>query len=177
MGNPVERLASTIAWESFRPLLAQVHEKERKSNAGRKAIKVVLMSKVLILQTPYNLSDEEVEYQIRNRLSSGRFLGFGIKNSVPDATTVWGFRERLKELELMEALFDAQQQANNRRRSKVRSRVDNIFRFQQHSMGCKLIRTIGLARAEVKISLWNLSYNLMRYVQLTKRREGAPATA
>jgi IS5 family transposase len=106
MGDLLERLAATIPWESFRPPLAQVHEKERKSNPGRKPIDVVLMCKVLILQTLYNLSDEQVEYQIRDRLSFARFLGLGIEGSVPDATTVWGCRERLKDLELMDVLFD-----------------------------------------------------------------------
>lgn len=71
----------------------------------------------------------------------------------------------------------AEQEANNRKRSKVRSRVEHIFGFQQNSMGGKLIRTIGLARAEVKIGLMNLTYNLMRYLQLTKRREDASAAA
>jgi len=92
MGGPLERLARAIPWESFRPLLAQVHEKERKSNAGRKPIDVVLKFKVLIPQTLYNLSDAQVEYQIRDRLSFARFLGLGIEDSVADATTVWCFR-------------------------------------------------------------------------------------
>ena len=69
------------------------------------------------------------------------------------------------------------QEANNRKRSKVRSRVEHVFGFQQNSMGGKLIRTIGLARAEVKIGLMNMTYNLMRYLQLTKRRESVPAAA
>lgn len=42
-------------------------------------------------------------------------------------------------------------------------------------MGGKFIRTIGLVRAKVKIGLMNLTYNLMRYLQLTKGREGVPA--
>ena len=106
MGDPLARLATVIPWESFRPLLARVHEKERKSNAGRKPIDVVLMFKVLIVQTLYNLSDEQVEYQIEDRLSFARFLGLGVEDSVPDATTVWNFRERLKQLKLLEVLFD-----------------------------------------------------------------------
>lgn len=327
MGDPLERLATAIPWESFGALLGGVHEKERKSNAGRKPIDVVLMFKILILQTLYNLSDKQVEYQIRDRLSFARFLGLGIEDEVPDHTTVWLFRERLKELELIESLFkrfddflaaegfeakqgqivdasivavpiqrnsreenrrikngkvpedwseakreqkdvearwtkknaksyfgyknhidvdaenklirtfevtpanvhdsqvlddlidpdnadpgvwadsayrsektqgvleeagyeshicekgqagqplSAEQEANNRKRSKVRSRVEHVFGFQENSMGGKLIRTIGLARAEVKIGLMNMTYNLMRYLQLTKRRAGAPAAA
>lgn len=44
-------------------------------------------------------------------------------------------------------------------------------------MGGKLIRTFGLVRAEVKIGLMNLTYNILRYIQLTKRRRGASAVA
>ena len=43
MGDPLERLATGIPWELFRPLLEQVREKERKSPAGRKPFDVVLM--------------------------------------------------------------------------------------------------------------------------------------
>jgi len=80
--------------------------KEHKSNAGRQPLDGVLMFKVLILQSLYNLSDKQVEYQIRDRLSFARFLGLGIEHEVPDATTVWRYRERLKELGLMESWFD-----------------------------------------------------------------------
>jgi transposase, IS5 family len=46
MGDPLERLDTAVPWESFRSLLGGVHEKERKSNAGRKPIDVVLMFKI-----------------------------------------------------------------------------------------------------------------------------------
>ncbi|WP_165741852.1 IS5 family transposase, partial [Candidatus Thiosymbion oneisti] len=106
LGDPLERLTAAIPWECFRPLLEPVHEKERKSKAGRKPFDVVLMFKMLVLQTLYNLADEQVEYQIRDRLSFTRFLGLGIEDEVPDATTVWRFRERLKELGLLERVFN-----------------------------------------------------------------------
>jgi len=73
--------------------------------------------------------------------------------------------------------LSAEQEATNRQRSKVRSRVEHVFGFQQNSMGGKLVRTIGLARSEVKIGMMNMTYNLMRYLQLTKRRESASAAA
>jgi IS5 family transposase len=82
-----------------------VHEKERKSNAGAKPLDVVLMFKVLVLQQLNNLSDERIEYQIRDRLSFMRFLGLELEDRVPDAKTVWLFREHLKQLQLLEALF------------------------------------------------------------------------
>jgi IS5 family transposase len=68
MGDPLVGLNDQINWEAFRPDLNCVHEKERKSNAGAKPIDVVLMSKVLVLQQLHNLSDDRIEYQIRDRL-------------------------------------------------------------------------------------------------------------
>ena len=102
LGDPLDSLKGLIPWETFRPELSRLPEKERKSTAGRKPIDAVLMFKTLVLQSLYNLADEQVEFQIRDRLSFMGFLGLGIEDRVPDATPVWRFRERLKELELME---------------------------------------------------------------------------
>ena len=327
LGDPLEALKGAIPWEEFRGLLAKTREKVRKSNAGRPAFDVVLMFKVLILQTLYNLADGQVEYQIRDRLSFARFLGLGIEDDVPDATTVWRFRERLRELELTEVLFDrcgdflaragfqakagqivdasivpapiqrnrreenaqikagevpadwseakreqkdvdarwtkkhgksffgyknhlsvdaehklvrrykvtpanvhdsqvlaevldpdnadpqvwadsayrseetetdlagaeyeshihekgqtnhpldAAAKERNRARSKIRARVEHVFGYQENSLGGKLVRTIGLARAEVKIGLMNLTYNFKRYLILIRPGTAAPALA
>src|SRR5678809_114143 len=65
-----------------------------------------MMFKVLVLQTLYNLADEQVEYQVRDRLSFMRFLGLGLEDTVPDATTVWLFREALIKVNLVKALFE-----------------------------------------------------------------------
>lgn len=105
MGDPLVGLNAQIDWEAFRPSLSVVHEKARKSNAGAKPIDVVLMFKILVLQQLHNLSDDRIEYQIRDRLSFMRFLGLQMESRVPDAKTVWLFRERLKELNLVEVLF------------------------------------------------------------------------
>jgi IS5 family transposase len=100
------RLNEIIPWETFRPTLEQVHDKPRKSNAGRKAIDVVVMFKLLVLQQLYNISDEELEYQVSDRLSFMQFMGFGLADEVPDATTVWLFRKQLTEQGLIESLFE-----------------------------------------------------------------------
>jgi transposase, IS5 family len=105
MGDPLVGLNEQIDWEAFRASLNGVHEKVRKSNAGAKPIDVVLMFKILVLQQLHNLSDERIEYQIRDRLSFMRFLGLQMESRVPDAKTVWLFRERLRELKLVEVLF------------------------------------------------------------------------
>jgi transposase, IS5 family len=105
MGDPLVGLNAEIDWEAFRPELNGVHEKARKSNAGAKPIDVVLMFKLLVLQQLHNLSDDRIEYQVRDRFSFMRFLGLQLEHRVPDAKTVWLFRERLKELGLVEVLF------------------------------------------------------------------------
>lgn len=105
MGDPLVGLNAKIDWEAFRPDLNRIYEKERKNNAGAKPIDVVLMFKVLVLQQLNNLSDDRIEYQIRDRISFMRFLGLELEDRVPDAKTVWSFREQLKVLNLVDELF------------------------------------------------------------------------
>lgn len=106
LGDRLIGLNERVDWEAFRPDLNRIHEKPRKSNAGAKPIDVVLMFKLLVLQQRHNLSDDRIEYQVRDRLSFMRFLGLQFEDRVPDAKTVWLFRERLKEQKLIDTLFE-----------------------------------------------------------------------
>jgi IS5 family transposase len=108
-GDPLVLLKALLPFENFRPELKalwRTPENARKSNAGRKPWDEVLMFKVLTLQQLYNLSDDQIEYQIRDRLSFMRFLDLGVEDRVPDAKTVWLYREKLVEAEMMKTLFD-----------------------------------------------------------------------
>jgi transposase, IS5 family len=105
-GDPLVKINQVIPWEDFREILERTREKDRKSEAGRKAFDVVLMFKILILQSLYNLSDDAMEYQIRDRISFMRFLGLNIEQRVPDAKTIWLYREQLTELSLVKELFE-----------------------------------------------------------------------
>jgi IS5 family transposase len=108
-GDPLEAIDRVVDWEAFRAPVEQVTRlsaEERKSNAGRKPYDAVLMVKLLVLASLYNLSDEQVEYQVRDRLSFMRFLGLGLEHPVPDATTLWLFREQLAKGGLIARLFD-----------------------------------------------------------------------
>jgi len=104
-GDPLPKLKTLVDWERFRPELEAVQDKERKSNAGRKPFDVILMFKVLVLQSLYNLSDEKIEFQIRDRLSFMRFLGLSLGDAVPDEKTIWLFREQLTEAGVIKRLF------------------------------------------------------------------------
>jgi len=103
--DPLVRLDDLVEWKIFRPTLRKIHMKSRKSNAGRPPFDEVLMFKILILQSLYNLSDDATEFQIRDRFSFLRFLGLDIGATVPDSRTIRLFREQLTESQLIETLF------------------------------------------------------------------------
>ena len=109
LGDPLVELKRLIDWEAFRGEIEQAREKAReharKSAAGAKPIDAVLMFKTLVLQQLNNLSDDRIEYQIRDRLSFMRFLDLNLEDRVPDAKTVWLLRERLKQDGVGEKLF------------------------------------------------------------------------
>ena len=84
LGDNLERLNKKINWELFRPILKKALKKEAKGLGGRPAYDYVMMFKIIILQRLYNISDEQAEYQINDRLSFMRFLGLGINN--PDVS-------------------------------------------------------------------------------------------
>ncbi len=62
----------------------------------------------------------------------------------------------------------------NKTRSKVRARVEHVFGAQSNDMGGSLVRAIGLTRANARIGLKNLAYNMRRLVQLERLAAAAP---
>lgn len=108
--DPLLKIDEVVPWEDFRPRLEAAWRKPaegRKSSAGRKPWDAVVMFKLIVLCALYNLSDDQVEYQLRDRLSFMRFLGLGLEDRVPDAKTVWLYREHLAQAGVIEALFDS----------------------------------------------------------------------
>ena len=99
------RLAAGVNFELFRPELAKTLAQGDGSKGGRPAFDRVMLFKALVLARLWHLSDDQLEYQIADRLSFQRFLGLGLHDRVPDAKTFWHFREQLKVHELAEPLF------------------------------------------------------------------------
>ena len=98
--DPLVKIDEVVPWEDFRPRLEAAWRKpaeDRKSPAGRKPWDALVMFKAIVLCALYNLSDDQVEYQLRDRLSFMRFLGLGLEDRVPDAKTVWLYREHLAQ--------------------------------------------------------------------------------
>ncbi len=106
IGNPLERLSNSLDFEMFRNILeSKLLNTNKKSNAGAKPFDVVMMFKILILQRYYGLGDTQIEYQILDRLSFKKFLGLESGDKVPDEKTVWAFREKLTNENLIEVIF------------------------------------------------------------------------
>ncbi len=106
LGDPLERLNKGVDFELFRDLLETSLNKEPKGKGGRPPYDYVLMFKILILQRYYNLSDDQTEYQINDRMSFMRFLDLTISDDIPDSNTIWNFSEKLTDLGLVKELFD-----------------------------------------------------------------------
>jgi len=106
LGLPLERLNEKIKWEMFRPVLNTALEKEPKAPGGRPPYDYILMFKILILQRMYNISDDKTEFEICDRASFKCFLGLGIEDNIPDAKTIWAFRDKLAQKEIGHKLFD-----------------------------------------------------------------------
>jgi len=98
-------LQNRLLWESFRLLLDKGYSQQRKSNAGRKRINPLILFKMLVLQQLFNLSYDEIEFQVNDRRSFEEFVGLGVMNDIPDATTVAFFTERLRKAGVIEELF------------------------------------------------------------------------
>ena len=105
LGDPLEKLNKFIQWDNFRGILKRTFKKEAQGPGGRPPFDYVMMFKILILQKLYNIADDAAEYQINDRLSFQRFLGLSLCDKVPDAKTIWHFREELKNAKILDTVF------------------------------------------------------------------------
>jgi IS5 family transposase len=104
--DPLVKLQRHIDFEIFRkPLDDHFEVRKDRSQGGRPSFDYLMMFKILILQRYYNLSDDQTEYAILDRLSFMRFLGLTISDTVPDAKTIWNFKNELVKANLVEKLF------------------------------------------------------------------------
>ncbi len=107
MGDPLEVLERHVDFEVFRPVLVEALGYGERPKGGRPPYDAVVMFKVLVLASMHNLSDERMEFLIRDRFSWLRFLGFQIGEPTPDQKTIWLFREKLTQAGVCKALFAA----------------------------------------------------------------------
>jgi len=105
-GDPLERLNEVVSFGDFRPLLEDALDRKDRGLGGRPPMDAVMMFKVLVLQSLYNLGDDLTEYLIRDRLSFMRFLGLSLADKGPDAKTIWLYKEHWTQAGVVEELFE-----------------------------------------------------------------------
>ena len=106
LGDQLEAFSRAVDFELFRGELEVALSYGDGSRGGRPPFDPVLMFKIMVIQTINTLSDERAEYLINDRLSFMRFLGLGLSDRVPDAKTIWLFRERLTKAGAIGPLFE-----------------------------------------------------------------------
>lgn len=106
LGDQLEAYGRIVDFEAFRSDLEGALAYASGPHGGRPPYDPVMMLKVLVIQTANNLSDERTEFLINDRLSFMRFLGLGLSDRVPDARTIWLFRERLTKAGTIKTLFE-----------------------------------------------------------------------
>jgi len=119
LGDRLDELSATVNWNAFRDTLEKTRPPS--SGPGRPEYDRVQLFKMLVLQSWYGLSDEQLEYQTADRFSFQKFLGF--PETIPDYTTIWNFREQLVKLELFDSLLDELNKQLDARGLKVRKGV------------------------------------------------------
>ena len=106
LGDSLEQLNSIVDWSIFVPVLNRAIPRIISEKGGRAAKDNLLMFKVLMIKRLFNLSHDQTEYQINDRISFMRFLGLGINDIVPDAKTIWLYEDMLSENEAGKELFE-----------------------------------------------------------------------
>jgi len=103
--HALEKLDRRIEWEQFWEEIEGAFAKADKGVGGRPPYDRVMMFKVMVMQRYYNLSDEQMEFQLKDRLTFQRFLGLTLADEVPDEKTIWLYREELTRKGVVEKLF------------------------------------------------------------------------
>lgn len=119
-----------VDWRAIDKILAKAYP----SYMGRPSYPPRQLFKSLLLAQWFQLSDRELEFHIQDRLSFQKFLGFGLQDATPDATTICRFRQRLIDARLYNRLFDAIQRQMEKRGMIVKrgTLVDATF-IQAHN--------------------------------------------
>jgi len=107
LGDILQVLEKHVDFKVLTQAIDQAAPRPSQEKGGRPPFPTEIMVRVIVLQQLYNLSDEQMEYQLLDRLSFQRFVGLRHSSQIPDRTTLWTFKERLIKADASETLFDA----------------------------------------------------------------------
>jgi IS5 family transposase len=106
LGDPLAQLNKIVNWKIFMPVLDTAIPRIDTGKGGRPPFANLLMFKILVIKRLYNLSFDQAEYQINDRISFMRFLDLDLGECIPDAKTIWVYEELLSKSKVGKELFD-----------------------------------------------------------------------
>ena len=135
LGDPLTGISDRIDFERIRPILSDLFTNDT-DKGGRPNYDPILMVKILLLQQWCNLSDPQVEREIRDRISFMNFLGY--PERLPDRNTIWYFRERLSKTGKDRLVFNEIKCRMHHSSMKIRESMANPGRRMQRHAAIKM---------------------------------------
>ena len=145
LGDRLEPMKQQINWRPFIPLVKSVFH-DNKITGGCPHTDELIVVRSMLLQAWYGLSDPELEFQCHDRLSFRNFLGF--PERIPDFTTIWKIRDRLKESGVDKKIWDELQRQLNAKGYRVKKGVIQDASFIEADLGKKRCQREKKARRQ-----------------------------
>ncbi|MNZ43273.1 hypothetical protein D3C78_608740 [compost metagenome] len=105
LGDPLALLDKHVDFAALAAEIDRWAPRPSQAKGGRSSYPTELMTRLLVLQQLFNLSDEQMEFQLLGRMSFQRFAGLKHSGRVPDRNTVWVFRESLVQANVEHQIF------------------------------------------------------------------------
>ena len=105
LGDPLAEIESYIDFAALSAEVDRIAPRPVSTQGGSPPFPTETMVRILVLKRLYNLSDEQMEYQLLDRMSYQRFCGLSQAVNIPDRTTIWVFENRIGTAGA-QALFD-----------------------------------------------------------------------
>ena len=134
LGDRLELMKEQVAWEPFVPLISKIFHGNEKE-VGRPHTDELIIVRSMLLQGWYGLSDPELEFQCHDRLSFRNFLGF--PEIIPDFTTIWKIRDKLKERRIDDEIWNELQRQLDEKGYKIKKGVIQDAAFIESDLGRK----------------------------------------
>lgn len=134
LGDRLELMRQQIDWKPFIPLVKSVFYDDE-IIGGRPHTDEVLVVRSMLLQSWYGLSDQELEFQCYDRLSFRNFLGF--PENVPDFSTIWKIRDRLKAEKIDDKIWNELQRQLDEKGYEIKKGVIQDAAFIEADLGRK----------------------------------------
>ena len=147
LGDRLELMKLQINWKQFISLVADAFD-DNDETGGRPHTDELVIVRCMLLQAWYDLSDPELEYQCHDRISFWNFIGFDQR--IPDFSTIWRARDRLKEHGKEQLIWDELQRQLDEKGYEVKKGVIQDATFIHADAGRTRIQKEKKAKKEGK---------------------------